>query len=70
MVGGWWCRLLDRSLEPVGSRIATGLGPVWFAASDGEHLAIEDNGFLRILDTDGRERVGWAITCAPWRTIQ
>lgn len=56
-VGGGWCRLLDRSLDPVAPRIATGLGPVWFAATDGEHLAIEDNGFLRILDLDGRERV-------------
>lgn len=55
-VGGGWCRLLDGSLDPLGPRIATGLGPVWFAAGDGEHLAFTDNGFLRILDSDGRER--------------
>ncbi|WP_207345988.1 hypothetical protein [Arthrobacter sp. E3] len=55
-VGGGWCRLLDRSLDLLGSRIATGLGQVWFAASDGEHPAVTDNGFLRILDSDGRER--------------
>ncbi|WP_432571128.1 hypothetical protein [Kineococcus sp. SYSU DK005] len=55
-VGGGWCRLLDRSLDPVAPRIATGWGPVWCAASDGEHLAITDNEFLRILDPHGRER--------------
>ena len=55
--GGGWCRLLDRSLDPLGSRIATGLNTVWCAASDGEHLAItEIGGPLRILDSDGRER--------------
>jgi hypothetical protein len=57
-VGGGWCRLLDRSLEPLGSRIPTGLSPVWCAASDGEHLAITEigGGPLRILDLEGRER--------------
>ncbi|MCC3295484.1 hypothetical protein LJ756_12725 [Arthrobacter sp. zg-Y411] len=56
-VGSGWCRLLDRSLNPLGSRIATGLNTVWCAASDGEHLAItEIGGPLRILDSDGRER--------------
>ena len=54
--GAAWCRLLDASLEPVAPRIATGLGPVWFAATDGEHLVITDNGFMRILDSGGRER--------------
>jgi hypothetical protein len=56
-VGGGWCRLLNRSLDPLGSRISTGLNMVWCAASDGEHLAItEIGGPLRILDSDGRER--------------
>jgi len=55
-VGGGWCRLLDRSLDPLGSRIPTGLHPVWGAASDGEHLAITASGPLRILDLKGRER--------------
>ncbi|WP_432542915.1 WD40 repeat domain-containing protein [Kineococcus sp. SYSU DK002] len=56
-VGGGWCRLLDRCLDPLAPRIPTGLGPVWSAATDGKHLAIEDNGFLRLLDLDGHERV-------------
>lgn len=57
-VGGGWCRLLDRSLDPLGSRISTGLNTVWFAASDGEHLVVDELGGepLRILDSDGRER--------------
>ena len=56
-VGGGWCRLLDRSLDPLGSRISTGLITVWCAASDGEYLVItEVGGHLRILDSDGRER--------------
>ncbi|MCC9204572.1 hypothetical protein [Arthrobacter sp. zg-Y769] len=56
-VGGGWCRLLDRSLDPLGSRISTGLNTVWCAASDGEHLAINEiGGPLRILDSDGQER--------------
>lgn len=56
VVGGGWCRLLDRSLDPLGPRITTGLGPVWHAPSDGERWAITDNGFLCILDPDGNER--------------
>lgn len=57
-VGGGWCRLLDSSLDPLGSRISTGLNTVWIAASDGEHLVIDElgEGPLRILDSDGRER--------------
>ena len=56
-VGGGWCRLLDRSLDPLGSRISTGLNMVWSAASDGENLAINEiGGPLRILDSDGQER--------------
>lgn len=56
-VGGGWCRLLDRSLDPLGSRISTGLNMAWCAASDGEHLVVtEVDGPLRILDSDGRER--------------
>ncbi len=56
-VGGGWCRLLDRSLDPLGSRISTGLNMAWCAASDGEHLVVtEVGGPLRIVDSDGRER--------------
>ncbi|NAZ85091.1 hypothetical protein [Kineococcus indalonis] len=59
-VGGGWCRLLDRSLDPTGPRIATGLSPVWSAATDGEHLmTCEIGGPLRILDPEGRERARW-----------
>lgn len=56
-VGGGWCRLLDRSLEPLGPRISTGLNTVSCAASDGKYLAINEiGGPLRILDPDGHER--------------
>lgn len=56
-VGGGWCRLLDRSLDPLRPRIPTGLNPVWLAASDGEHLAVSEiGGPLRFLDLEGRER--------------
>jgi hypothetical protein len=60
-VSGGWCRLLDASLDPLGSRIMTGLHPVWLAASDGEHLAVSAvGGPLRFLDPDGRERASVA----------
>ena len=56
-VSGGWCRPLDGSLAPLGPRIATGLNPVWLAATDGEHLAVSGiGGPLRFLDMDGRER--------------
>lgn len=56
-VSAGWCRLLDRSLDPLGPRIATGLSPVWCAAGDGEHLAITGvGGPLRIIDSGGQER--------------
>jgi len=61
-VGGGWYRLMDRSLDPLGSRIATGLNLVWFAATDGEHLAIwELGGPVRVLDSDRRERARLAV---------
>ena len=60
-VSSSWCRLLDASLDPLGPRIMTGLNPAWFAASDGEHLAISGiGGPLRFLDLDGRERASVA----------
>lgn len=60
-VSGGWCRLLDGSLDPLGSRIMTGLNPVWLAASDGEHLAVSGiGGPLRFLNRDGLERASVA----------
>ena len=60
-VSGGWCRPLDGSLDPLEPRIATGLHPVWLAATDGEHLAVSGiGGPLRFLDLDGRERVSVA----------
>lgn len=52
-----WCHLLDRSLDPLGPRIAVPSASMVSAASSGDHLAItEIGGPLRILDLDGRER--------------
>jgi hypothetical protein len=60
-VSGGWCRLLDASLDPLGSRIGTGLHPVWLAAGDGEHLAVSGiGGPLRFLNLDGREHASVA----------
>jgi len=57
VVGSDWCRLLDRSLDPLGSRIETSGGGLVSAATDGEHLAVaEVGGPLRIVDLDGRDR--------------
>lgn len=56
-MGSDWCRLLDRSLEPLGSRIAVPSAAIVSAASGGDHLAIaEVGGPLRIIDSGGRER--------------
>ncbi|WP_432507210.1 WD40 repeat domain-containing protein [Kineococcus arenarius] len=56
-LGSDWCRLLDQSLDLLGSRITVPSAFVVSAATDGEHLAVaEGGGPLRILDLDGRER--------------
>lgn len=52
-----WCRLLDRSLDPLGPRIPVASAAIVSAAFGGDHVAIaEIGGPLRILDTGGRER--------------
>ncbi|WP_328291196.1 hypothetical protein OG218_00245 [Kineococcus sp. NBC_00420] len=57
VVGSDWCRLLNGSLDPLGSRVGTSGGGLVSAATDGEHLAVaEVGGPLRIVDPDGRER--------------
>ncbi|PTL71231.1 hypothetical protein C1I63_18500 [Rathayibacter caricis DSM 15933] len=56
-VGSDWCRLLDRSLDPLGPRIPVPSAALVSAASDGDHLVIaEVGGPLRIIDSSGRER--------------
>lgn len=56
-VGSDWCRMLDRSLDPLGPRIAVPSAALVSAASGGDHLAItEVGGPLRIIDSGGRER--------------
>lgn len=52
-----WCRLLDRSLDPLGPRIAVPSASMVAAAAGDDHVAIaEIGGPLRILDVGGRER--------------
>lgn len=60
-MGSTWCRLLDRSLDPSGPRIAVPSALLVSAATDGVHLALaEVGGPLRIVNLDGRERASIA----------
>ncbi|WP_205709608.1 hypothetical protein [Kineococcus siccus] len=63
-VGSDWCRLLDRSLDPLGSRISTsGRGGFVSAATDGEHLAVAEIGGRCASSTPtGGSGRGWPST--------
>lgn len=56
-LGSDWCRLLGRSLDPLGPRIPVPSAALVSVAYDGDHVAIaEVGGPLRIIDSGGRER--------------